>query len=68
MGLQDRLQAELKVSVYIKQELPGRLKTHQLQRLGIKENIEILRFFLSFAAITGTSGRIMDGNESQCHY
>jgi hypothetical protein len=63
MVLQARLWTEMKVSVHIKQELPGRVETHQLQRLGIKEsfeNTEILRYFRSFAAITGTSGRIMD--------
>jgi hypothetical protein len=50
----------MRVSDYIKQELPGRVETHQLQRLGIKEsfeNTEIQRYFRSFPAITGTSGR-----------
>jgi hypothetical protein len=63
MGLQARLQAELKVSVYIKQKLPGKVEIHQLQRLGIKEpfgNTKIQRFFCSFVAITETSGWIMD--------
>jgi hypothetical protein len=44
---------------------------HQLRRLGIKEpfeNTKFQRFFRSFAAVNGTSGQIMDGNESQCQY
>jgi hypothetical protein len=61
----------MKVSVYIKKELTGRVQTHQLQRLGIKEsfeNTDIQRFLRSFEAINGTSGRIMVRNESQCLY
>jgi hypothetical protein len=61
----------MKVSVYIKQKLPGRVETHQLQRLGIKEsfeNTEIQRFLRSFAAVNGTSGRIIVRNKSQCQY
>jgi hypothetical protein len=47
---------EMRVRVYMKQELPGRVRTRQLRRQGIKEpfeNIEILRFFRSFAAQMG---------------
>jgi hypothetical protein len=54
----------MKVSVYIKQELSGRVETNQLQRLGIKEpfeNTEILRYFRSFAAITGVLGQWVNG-------
>jgi hypothetical protein len=52
----------LRVSVNIKQELPGRVGTHQLRRLGIKEpfeNTKILRLFRPFVAVYGTAGRIM---------
>jgi hypothetical protein len=47
MGLQAGLWTEMRVRVNIKQELPVRVETHQLQRLGIKEslgNTEILIF------------------------
>jgi hypothetical protein len=47
MGLQARLQAELKISINIKQEVPGKVghinntsATHQLRRVGIKEPFE----------------------------
>jgi hypothetical protein len=40
MGLQAGLWSETKVSVSIKQEMPGRVGTHKLQRLGIKEPFE----------------------------
>jgi hypothetical protein len=59
------------VGVNIKQELPVRVGTNQLLRLDIKEpfeNTEILRICRSFAAVTGTSGRNIDRNESQCQY
>jgi hypothetical protein len=71
MGHQAGLWTEMRVSFNIKQELPDRVGTHQLRRVGIKEpfeNTKILRFFRSFVAVTGTSGRIMDGNEGQCQY
>jgi hypothetical protein len=71
MALQAKVWTEMRVSVNIKQELPGRVITHELHRLSIKEsleNTEILRFHRSFAAVNGTLGRIMDYNGSQCLY
>jgi hypothetical protein len=71
LGLQAGLWTEMRVSVNIKQELPGRVGTHQLERLGIKESFEsteIQRFHRSFTAVNGTSGWIMAKNESQCLY
>jgi hypothetical protein len=53
----------MRVSVIIKQEVPGRVETHQLRRVGIKErfeNTKIQRFFLSFVVVNGTSGQIMN--------
>jgi hypothetical protein len=64
MGHQAGPWVEIRVSVYIKQELPSILGRHQLRRLGIKKssgNIRILRIFRSFAAVNGTSGRTMPG-------
>jgi hypothetical protein len=61
----------MRVSVNIKQEVPGKVGTNQLRRVGIKEpfeNTKIQSFFRSFVAVTGISGRIMDENESQCQY
>jgi hypothetical protein len=62
LGLQAGLWTEMRVSVNIKQEVPGKVGTHQLRRVGIKESFEntkIMRFFHSFAAVNGTSGLIM---------
>jgi hypothetical protein len=56
MGLQAGLWAEMRVSVNIKQELPGRVGTHQLRRLDIKEpfeNTKILRFFARSRPLLG---------------
>jgi hypothetical protein len=61
MGLQVGLWTEMRVSVNIKQKVPGKVGTHQLRRLGIKEpfeNTKILRFFRSFAAVTGLQARL----------
>jgi hypothetical protein len=63
LGLQAGLWTEMRVSLNVKQEVTGKVGTHQLQRLGIKEtfeNTEILSYFRSFAAITGTLVWIMD--------
>jgi hypothetical protein len=71
MGLQAGAWAEMRVNVFIKQELPSKIDTHQLRRLGIKESFEnsrILRMFCSFVAVNGTTGRIMGRNVSQCLY
>jgi hypothetical protein len=57
MGLQAGLWTEMRVSVYIKQELPGRVGTYQLQRLSINESFEntvILNIFRSFTAVNAT--------------
>jgi hypothetical protein len=47
----------MRVSVYIKQELPCRVGTNQVRGIVLKEpfeNTEILGFFRSFKAINGT--------------